>query len=104
MAEGQAPSYGDGLRDLVVGLAGFYPAAIRAGVGYWADMTANASRYYADLFESMMAAYQRPQDGGRLLSEFLERFKTHLEQSGESVERALLEFNQGLVAFRRRRD
>ena len=104
MTDGRTPRHEDGLRDIVAGLTSFYPAAVRAGVGYWADMAANASQYYVDLFESVMAAWQRPQDGGRIANEFLERFKTRVEQSGESVERAILEFNQSLVAFRRRSD
>ena len=102
MGEDQAPSYRAGLQDLVATLAGFYPAAVRAGLGYWAEMTANTAGYSADVWRSLLATYQRPQDGARILGEFVERFKTHLERTADSGERALLTFNEALEASRRR--
>lgn len=104
MAEDQTPSHRAGLQDMAVTLAGLYPAAVRAGAAYWAEMAANAAGYYVDVWASLLATYQRPQDGARILGELVDRFRTHLERAGDSGERAILAFNEGLEALRRRGD
>src|SRR5262245_8289037 len=94
MADDQAPNVCAGLHDIAITLVGLYPAAVRAGLGYCAEMTANAASYSVDVWGSLVTTCLSPQDGARIMGEFVERCKTHLARVGDSSERALLTFNE----------
>jgi len=94
--------YRSSLRDLYWSMASLYPAYLRAGIGYWTEMAANGSSYYLELLGSMVAAWQRPEHSERIFAEGVERLKTHMQWTGDAIERAILEFNQSLVAPGRR--
>ncbi|HYB44566.1 MAG TPA: hypothetical protein VEL75_22520 [Candidatus Methylomirabilis sp.] len=91
--------YAAGLQGLVASMASVYPAYLRAGVGYWSEMAANSTSYWTELLESMIATWQRPEDGPAIFAAAVDRLRRHLELTGDSIERAVLEFNQGLVAL-----
>jgi len=102
MDDAERSRYRSSLWDLYRSVAGVYPAYLRAGVGFWTEMAANGSSYYLELLESMVAAWQRPQHAERIFAQGVDRFKTHMQWTGDAIERAMLEFNQSLVAPGRR--
>jgi hypothetical protein len=102
MDDTERARYRSSLGDLYRSMANLYPAYLRAGVGYWTEMAANGSSYYLELLECMVAAWQRPEHAERLFARGVERLKTHMQWTGDATERAILEFNQSLIAPGRR--
>ena len=98
MAGDARASYPEALAAALAELSSVYPAAWRAGIGYWSETAANALTYWAESVDALAAAWRRPQDAERAAVETIERLRRHLAWSGDSVERALLELNRHLVA------
>ena len=97
-----AQAAGRGLTDLLVDVATLYPKALRAGVGYWTEMVVNTSGYLADVVEAAVAVARRPGQTREALAELLDRYRAYLVSSGDTLERAILDFNQAVVSVARR--
>ena len=65
-------------------------------------MVSNASGHYADVLESLIAAWHRPEQAKGILSDAPRRFGEFVERSGETTERAVLDFNERFTATFRR--
>lgn len=89
----------DTLVDLLVSAASIYPAALRHGVGYWSEMVVNTSSYWADLVEAALRVARRPGQYREVLADLTETFRRHVQMSGDTFERALLDFNQALMVI-----
>src|SRR5262249_2920638 len=85
---------GRGLTDLLVDVASLYPKVLRSGVGYWTEMVVNASGYAADMVETAVAVARKPRQTREALAELLDRYRAYLVSSGDTLERAILDFNQ----------
>jgi hypothetical protein len=102
VAEPARPSPAEDLRDLLVGLAAVYPAALYAGTVYWSDLATGAARYQADLLEGMLKAIRSPGQGDAILNDLRDSLKRFLETPGDSAQRAILGFNERFEAIRRK--
>ena len=97
-----AQSAGRGLTNLFVDVASLYPKTLRAGVGYWTEMVVNTSGYVADVVETAVAVAREPARTREALAELLDRYRAYLVSSGDTLERAILDFNQAIVSVARR--
>ena len=91
--------------DMWAGAVGAYPTAFRVGIGYWSELASNASSYYADVLESLIAVWRHPEQAKAVLGDVQRGFREFLERSGETTERAVLDFNERFTAtFRQSAD
>src|SRR5262245_48894270 len=88
-------------RDMFIGATSMYPAAIRTGVSYWSEMVVNASVYYADIVEAMISVARNPRRSEEVATQTMERLRDYLQRSGDTIERAILDFNQAIVTVAR---
>src|SRR5215510_9877647 len=96
-----AQAAGRGLTDLLVDVASLYPKVLRSGVGYWTEMVVNASGYAADMVETAVAVARKPRQTREALAELLDRYRAYLVSSGDTLERAIPDFNQAVVSVAR---
>src|SRR5262244_3171446 len=96
-----AQAVGRGLTELLVDVASLYPKVLRSGVGYWTEMVVNASGYAADMVETAVAVARKPRQTREALAELLDRYRAYLVSSGDTLERAILDFNQAVVSVAR---
>jgi hypothetical protein len=97
-----AQATGRGLTDLLVDVVTLYPKALRSGVGYWTEMVVNASGYAADVVETTVAVARKRGQTRDALAELLDRYRAYLVASGDTLERAILDFNQAVMSIARR--
>ena len=97
-----AQAAGRGLTDLLVNVVSLYPKALRSGVGYWTEMVVNNSGYVADMVETAVAVARRPGQTREALAQLLDRYRAYLVSSGDTLERAILDFNQAVISVARR--
>jgi hypothetical protein len=97
-----AQTAGRGLTDLLVDVVSLYPKALRSGVGYWTEMVVNNSGYVADMVETAVAVARRPGQTREALAQLLDRYRAYLVSSGDTLERAILDFNQAVISVARR--
>ena len=93
---------GRGLNDLLVNVVSLYPKALRSGIGYWTEMVVNSSGYVADMIETAVAVARRPGETREALAQLLDRYRAYLVSSGDTLERAILDFNQAVMSVARR--
>jgi hypothetical protein len=93
---------GRGLNDLLVTVVSLYPKALRSGIGYWTEMVVNSSGYVADMIETAVAVASRPGQTREALAQLLDRYRAYLVSSGDTLERAILDFNQAVMSVARR--
>lgn len=93
---------GRGLNDLLINVVSLYPKALRAGIGYWTEMVVNSSGYVADMIETAVAVASRPGQTREAFAQLLDRYRAFLVSSGDTLERAILDFNQAVMSVARR--
>jgi len=93
---------GRGLNDLLVNVVSLYPKALRSGIGYWTEMVVNSSGYVADMIETAVAVARGPGQTREALAQLLDRYRAYLVSSGDTLERAILDFNQAVMSVARR--